>query len=277
MSAVFSVLIPASNEARYIGPCLNALLASDPVPGFTVEVIVIANGCTDDTVARAERFAPVAAERGWRLNVIERAEGSKPGALNAGDLAAIGRLRAYLDADVVVSPDLLAALADALQDDAPRYATGTAVIAPAQSVATRLYARMWQQVPFMRDTAPGFGLYAVNAAGRSRWGPFPDVISDDTLVRLHFAPSERVQVAASYSWPMVEGFANLVRVRRRQDRGVAQIAALYPHLVANDAKPPAPLLPLLRADPLAFAVYASVALSVRLGRGRNPDAWVRGR
>lgn len=87
MSAVFSILIPASNEARYIGPCLNALLASDPVPGFTVEVIVIANGCTDDTAARAKRFAPVAAERGWRLKVIKQPEGSKPGALNAGDLA----------------------------------------------------------------------------------------------------------------------------------------------------------------------------------------------
>lgn len=272
-----SILIPASNEVGHIGPCLSALLASDPVPECGIEIIVIANGCRDDTAARARRFQPEAEARGWQLQVIEQAKGSKIAALNTGDDAARGTMRAYLDADVTVSPALLPELARALQVPAPRYVTGTPAIAPATSRATRLYARLWQQVPFMRDAAPGFGLYAVNAAGRARWGAFPDIISDDTFVRLHFTPSERVQLGASYQWPMVEGFANLVRVRRRQDRGVAQIAEHYPQLVVNDAKPPAPLLPLLRADPLGFAVYASVALAVRLGRPRNANAWVRGR
>uniref|UniRef100_A0AAN0MD34 Uncharacterized protein n=1 Tax=Yoonia rhodophyticola TaxID=3137370 RepID=A0AAN0MD34_9RHOB len=45
---------------------------------------------------------------------------------------------------------------------------------------------------------------------------------------MNFTPAERVEVPATYIWPMVEGFGNLVRVRRRQDIGVAEIAQKYP-------------------------------------------------
>ncbi len=45
---MLSVILPASNEEAWIGPCLSALLASDPVPGGA-EVIVVANGCRDAT------------------------------------------------------------------------------------------------------------------------------------------------------------------------------------------------------------------------------------
>lgn len=275
-TATISVLVPASNEERYIGQCLKAILASDPVPGFTVQVIVIANGCDDDTVGVARRFKTMAEPRGWSLRVLDLHEGSKIGALNAGDLVAIGRIRVYIDADVVVSPGLLADLANALRGDVARYATGTPEISPPLSVTTALYGRFWQRVPFMREGAPGFGVYAVNAAGRSRWPEFPQIISDDTFVRLNFTPQERVQVAATYRWPLVEGVRNLIRVRRRQDQGVEEIARRYPKLIANDAKPPANLPALFRADPLGFLVYGSVALMVRLGGSRKAN-WVRGR
>lgn len=276
MSPTISVLIPASNEARYIGACLKALLISDPVPGFTVEIIVIANGCTDDTAMIARRFKSMAEPRGWRLRVLDLHEGSKIAALNAGDEAAIGRIRVYLDADVVVSPALLSDLAEALSTPKARYATGTPEISPSPSLATRLYARFWLSVPFMREGAPGFGVYAVNAEGRSRWGGFPAIISDDTFVRLQFTAPERVQVRATYRWPLVDGFRNLVRVRRRQDAGVAEIAAQFPDLMMRDTKPKADIPSLMRADPLGFIVYASVAVLVRLRRTRAGD-WTRGR
>ncbi len=276
MTPVLSVLIPASNEERYIGACLNALLASDPVPGFTVEVIVIANGCRDATAAVAQRFTAIAEPRGWQLQVLDLAQGGKMAALNAGDETAIGRIRVYLDADVTVSPRLLADLAQALDVAPARYATGTPEIAPAASRVTRLYARLWARVPFMHEGAPGFGVYAVNAAGRARWAEFPDIISDDTFVRLNFAPQERVQVGATYRWPLVEGLSALIRVRRRQDQGVAEIRMRYPALMDNDTKAPAALWPLLRADPLGFCVYSAVAVLVRLGPARS-EGWARGR
>ena len=273
-----SVILPASNEAALIGGCLEALLASEEVPDPQVEVIVVANGCHDDTAAVAQGYAARMAARGWRLEVIERVAGGKPGALNAGDAAASGAIRVYLDADVTVAPELLAQLVRALDIDSPRYASGQVEIA-AESAVSRAYARVWQQVPFMRDVVPGCGLFAVNAAGRARWGAFPEIISDDTYVRLHFRPRERAGVAAPYRWPIAEGWRNLIKVRRRQNAGVDEIAARYPALPDNDDKPGFPLsekLGLALRDPLGFGVYAGVALAVRLTPRREQD-WSRGR
>ena len=269
-----SVIIPASNEADYIGACLTALFASGPLDA---ECIVVANGCRDATAAVAQGFAAQATAAGWALTVLDLPQGGKPNALNAGDRTARGALRAYLDADVVVSPPLMAQLIAALGGDSPRYATGTAEIPRAQSWVTRAYARFWQRLPFAQSNAPGYGLFAVNPAGRARWGDFPAIISDDTFVRLQFEPHERVQVPASYAWPMIEGFSALTRVRRRQDAGVAEIDRLYPGLLAREAKArlgKADLLALALRDPLGFATYAAVSLAVRLRRGQG---WTRGR
>ena len=238
---------------------------------------MVANGCRDGTAAMARGLQPLAEAAGWGLMVIERAIGGKPGALNEGDLAAKGDLRAYLDADVVVSRGLMAALSVALAGPAPRYATGTAQIPPAHSVITRAYAGFWQRLPFARSNAPGYGLFAVNAAGRARWGDFPPIISDDTFVRLQFLPNERLQVPDPYDWPMIEGFAALTRVRRRQDAGVAEIDKLYPGLMAREGKSrlsKGSLAALALRDPVGFATYAAVSLAVRHGKATG---WTRGR
>ncbi|MBY6004044.1 glycosyltransferase [Salipiger bermudensis] len=272
-----SVILPASNEATLIGGCLAALCDSDWSESAPVEVIVIANGCADDTAARARACAPAFAERGWTLQVIERAEGGKLAALDAGDAAASGAILVYLDADVTVAPRLLQQLHQALSRPEPRYASGSVNIT-AKGAVSRAYARVWRRVPFMARCVPGCGIFAVNAAGRARWGRFPEIISDDTFVRLNFAPDERIGVAAGYDWPIAEGFSRLVRVRRRQDAGVAEIEARYPGLLANDDKPAFPVsekLGLALRDPLGFAVYTGVALAVRLRPAA--EGWSRGR
>ncbi|MBY8978139.1 glycosyltransferase [Rhodobacteraceae bacterium NNCM2] len=275
---VLSVLIPANNEAGYIGPCLESVLAQTGVAG-PVEIIVAANACTDDTVARARAFAERAAARGWRLEVLDIAEGGKPNALNRADAAATSESRLYLDADIVMSPPLLGQIEAALARPAPTYASGQLRIAPAKSWVTRRYGDLWRRLPFMtRSGVTGAGLFAVNAAGRARWGEFPRIIADDTFVRLQFTPDERVGVAASYLWPMVEGFWPLVRVRRRQDAGGREIAELYPDLPANEGKPPVTPgdhLRLILAAPVSYGVYIAVSLAVRLAPGNG--GWSRGR
>jgi glycosyltransferase involved in cell wall biosynthesis len=278
VSVSCSTLIPAHNEVGYIETCLEALLASDPT-GAAVEVIVMANGCTDATAHVARGFAARFAAKGWPLSVLELARGGKMGALNAGDAAAVHGARIYVDADVVVTPPLIAELAAALDVEAPRYASGDPVVTAAGSTFTRVYARFWAGGPFCTHGVPGFGVFAVNAAGRGRWGDFPDIISDDTFVRLSFAPAERVRVAARYYWPMIEGALPLIRVRRRQDIGVAEVKVSYPALWENhDPVPPdAPSL-LCRAlrDPVGFTAFALVGLGVRLPQAKQ-ERWARGR
>lgn len=273
----FSVIVPARNEAGYIDACLSALRDQDAGAG-TLEVIVVADGCTDATAAIARSHAPAMQARGWPLQVLERPAGGKIAALNAGDAAATGALRLYLDADVVCAPALIGQLRAALAGPGPRYATGRLTVAPARSWVTRRYAEIWVRLPFLACAAPGAGLFAVNAAGRARWGAFPEVISDDTFARLQFRPEERVEVPAPYLWPMAEGFSRLVRVRRRQDAGVAEIRHRFPALMANEGKPPlrsGTLLRLAVTAPLGFAIYLGVWL---VNRSRRPDgAWTRGR
>ena len=273
-----SILIPAHDEAAYLPACLKAVLASDPVDG-AVEVIVIANGCTDDTAAVARGFVAQAGRRGWHLQVLELAKGNKLGAWNAGETAATGEVLIYLDADVAVSPALVGQLTAALGVAMPRYASGRPNVTVQGDGLTRLYTRFWQTAPFLTVGVPGFGVFAMNRAGRHRWGAWPDIISDDTFARLSFTPDERLSVPATYDWPMVQGFARLVQVRRRQDIGVAEIARDYPGLMTNDDSH-AEVPPVWRraiADPLAFAAFCAVRTAIYLPVLRSKNRWVRGR
>jgi glycosyltransferase involved in cell wall biosynthesis len=273
-----TVIIPAHQEEGHIGACLDALAASDPVAG-AVEVIVAANGCRDGTVAVAQARAAAFAAKGWGLRVIDLPEGGKPGALNAADAVAAYGARVYLDADVTVSPPLLRLLAVALDRAGAVYASGQVRITGPGGWVSRGYARFWARVPFMAQGVPGCGLYAVNAAGRARWGAFPAIIADDAFVRLNFAPEERVMVGARYDWPVAPGFGALLRVRRRQNRGVAELAATYPALMNNEDKGRAGASSVLRmavSDPVGFAVYGAVSAIVAVAPARDA-AWSRGR
>lgn len=272
-----TIILPAHDEADYIGACLASILDQDHTG--PVEVIVTANGCRDDTVGRAGAMAPTFADRGWLLRVEDLPRGGKIGALNHADgCARPDGIRLYLDADIRMGRRLLSGIVAVLDVDMPRYAGGRLVVAPAQSAVSRAYARFWQKLPFVARGVTGAGLFAVNAAGRARWGEFPQIISDDTFARLQFTEAERFLVDEPYEWPLVEGFSPLVRVRRRQDQGVAQIAQMFPELPARQGhvRPGrAELMRLAAADPLGFATYAAVALAVRTGR--NNQEWARGR
>ena len=170
MSRAASVILPAHDEAGYIGPCLDALFASY-LGGAQMQVIVVANGCCDATAAIARSYAT----SGRDIKVIETRESGKLNALGLGDAAARHAMRVYLDADVLVSPGLIAGLMTALDCDSARYSSGIPMLAPAQSVVTHLYARFWQQLPFFAEEVPGFGIFAVNAAARARWQGWPSV------------------------------------------------------------------------------------------------------
>jgi len=271
-----SIIIPACNEERLLGGCLNALLAQQ-VQDLAVQVIVVPNGCRDGTAEVARNHTAAMAQRGWDFLVIERAEGSKPGALNAGDAAARHDARLYLDADIVAGPRMLALLAPVMRRGTAVYAGARLRVAPPRSRISRLYARFWSRLPFMTRGVTGAGLFAVNAQGRARWDQFPQIIADDAFVRGLFHPDERVRIEEDYLWPMAEGFGPLVRTRRRQNRGVQQLTERFPDLPAlrGDQPDRAEILRLAVADPFGFAIYSAVAAATRMRD--SGDSFTRGR
>lgn len=276
---MISVIVPAYNEDQFIGETLSHMLASD-LTDAPVQFIVVANGCIDNTVQTARALAPRFTAKGWQFEVLDLKEGSKTRALNAGDAAALYDIRIYVDADVHVSPGLIAGLAQALDQADPAYAGGRPKIRKASSFVSRRYAEFWQRLPFMATGVPGCGVYAVNAAGRARWGNFPDIISDDTFVRYHFSSAEMHPVEAPYNWPITEGFSALVRVRRRQDQGLAELHSQFPDLAARrdqTAPDASGKLSMFLRDPIGFVIYAAVALTVRTPLFRNRTRWERGR
>lgn len=273
-SPAVSVIVPANNEEGYIKRCLQSLLNQDNTCDH-VEVVVSANACTDNTEEQARAFCPKFADRGWDLKVISSTEPGKIGAISRGEVAAKAPILAYLDADVTCDAELLGQLAEALDTNLARYASGTFALMPAQNLISRIYGKFWAELPFLNSTAVGIGLYAVNKAGRSRWSNFPEIISDDTFVRLMFKPEERLQVSARYHWPLAEGFSRLVRVRIRQNKGVSELKLLYPKIFENEDKPTKSIMKLVIRKPLAFLVYAAVQLTVSVSK--KDVNWNRGR
>ncbi len=102
-----SLLIPVHNE----GATLRDALACAAAQTLTEhEVVLVLNGCNDDSAA----IAHSAASRDARVRVIELADADIVGALNAGLVACRGPLIARLDADDLMVPERLRRQVEAL-------------------------------------------------------------------------------------------------------------------------------------------------------------------
>jgi glycosyltransferase involved in cell wall biosynthesis len=224
----FSIVIPAHNEAAVIERCLGAILTG--APAGEPEILVVCNGCTDDTAVRARRFDS-------RVRVIELAQGSKPLALNAGNEATGALPRFFVDADIVVSYASLAAAAEALRTDAPRAAAPAAKIdASRAGPLVQLYCSIWRKLPYLREHQIGAGVYGLNSAGLKRIGAFPNVIGDDQYVYEKFALGERISVArdsagrpAEFTMFSPRTINDLVNIEARRRAGDDEIRALLGH------------------------------------------------
>jgi succinoglycan biosynthesis protein ExoA len=88
-----SVVVPARNEERFLGACLDSILAQT-YPPDRVEVLVVENGSTDDTRAVATRYATA----DGRVRALASSALNQAAAMNEGVLAARGTIVARVDA-----------------------------------------------------------------------------------------------------------------------------------------------------------------------------------
>ncbi len=246
-----SIVIPARNEAALIGTLLEALRPGVEEGRF--EVVVVPNGCTDDTGAIARRH---------QVAVVELAESSKIAALNAGDGAVTGFPRFYVDGDIVITAEQIDRLAATFDDKVLAVAPGRRLDTSRSSYLVRSYLRIWDRLPSTRSSLAGRGCYGVSAVGRERWGAFPDIIADDGFVNGRFSTDERRNVDDVTSIVRApRDVRSLVSRLRRSRRGNMELASEYAHESSNTA-----WLRVVAVDPrlwLDAPVYLVVTLLVR--------------
>ncbi|SEH16617.1 Glycosyltransferase, catalytic subunit of cellulose synthase and poly-beta-1,6-N-acetylglucosamine synthase [Natronorubrum sediminis] len=95
-----TVLVPAYNEAGYVGRTVASLLEAR-YPEEQLEIIVIDDGSTDETAEEARSFESDG------VRVVTKENGGKYSALNYGLLFAEGEVIVTADADSIVATDAL--------------------------------------------------------------------------------------------------------------------------------------------------------------------------
>jgi len=273
---VATVIIPAHNESRVIGRLLRQLVPSDPVAG--PNVIVVANGCTDDTVEVAASFGP-------KVRVISIPVASKHQALAAGDQAAADPPYIYVDADVELRTRDVDALTAALRLPGILAAAPERVLDLAGSAwAVRWYYDVWVRLPEVRRGLFGRGVIALGPLGRERVAGLPLLLADDLAASLSFAPRERAVVpGARVVVHMPRTVGDLLRRRVRAVTGVAQIERTERAPAASARTRVADLFAIACSRPRMVprvALFLSVAVLAHLGARRavardDYSAWPR--
>jgi glycosyltransferase involved in cell wall biosynthesis len=273
-----SVVIAAHNEAAVIGRCLDALLSQE-VRDEPLDITVVANGCTDTT-------AELARQRGVR--VVEVDQANKALALNAGDAAARGFPRIYLDADIVIPAGAITAFAQVFA------ATRTALIAvPRRRMditkrppAVKAYFAVNSRLPAFQHGVFGRGMIALSERGRARFEAFPTMVADDLFLDSLFSATEKisvdsVEVLVATPWRTADLIRRLVRVRRGNAamreagskgtvpgnvRGADRLAWLRSVVLRNPKLAPASVV---------YVVITGVAAVLAMREPRPGNSWAR--
>ncbi|GHS93055.1 glycosyl transferase family 2 [Planctomycetales bacterium] len=107
---MFSLIVPAHNEAKTLLPTLQAL-ANQP-PELAYEIVVACNGCDDDTPALARAFA--AQNKPAQIRVVESEKAGMSWGKNFGAENSRGEILVFIDADTRLPPTALAEIARSL-------------------------------------------------------------------------------------------------------------------------------------------------------------------
>jgi glycosyltransferase involved in cell wall biosynthesis len=264
------VIIPAHDEAAVIGRLLTALAPSTTSGDSELDVIVVCNGCTDDTVGIARGFTGV--------RVIESADASKAAALRLGDQTAQGFPRIYLDADVEIDRAGLVLLGQALAGPtwlavSARRSISRAGVSP----WVRWYYDVWEELPGVRTGLFGRGVIGLSRQGHLRIAGLPALMADDLAMSSSFTAAERQIVdAAVVTVHPPRTWSDLIRRRVRAATGTAQAYSGDVELVTDSRTTPSDLVGICRRRPALLLRLPVFLLGTLIARRRATGALARG-
>lgn len=217
--AVASVVIPAHDESASIGRTLRALHVG--LDGHELDVVVVCNGCSDDTAEVARRAAPGA-------RVIEIVQPSKNEAVRVGNAATDVFPRVHLDADIELDGSAVLALLAPLADGEV-LATAPLRRVPRAGCSrwVRWYYDVWEALPHVESGLFGRGVVVLCREAQARVEAQAAMMNDDLWMSDAFSAGERrvVPGAVAVVRPP-RTVQDLVRRRVRVATGNAQAARL---------------------------------------------------
>jgi len=234
-----SVIIPAFEEGRVIGNCIQSLLRSDHA---RLEIVCVDDGSADDTYEWMRHFA--AADP--RVQAIRQANGGKGSALNTGIAASHGEVLLLADADGIFRPDTVTRLLRGFRDEKVGAVCGndrpvntdrilTRLLALISHVGTGLMRRALDTLGCLPIVSGNIGAFRRDVLEQT--GPVDtSTLGEDLELtwRVHrsgyqvaFAP-DAVVYAESPST-----LRGLWRQRVRWARGLLQVTALHRRMVGN--------------------------------------------
>lgn len=270
-----SIIVPAHDEARVIGRLLGPLVST--AAADELEIVVVANGCTDQTAEVAASFGPP-------VRVLSIPVASKQEALAAGNRAARGFPRLYVDADVELGPGDVRALGSVLRGP------GMLCAGPERTHdmtgsrwPVRWYYDVWERLPEVRRGLFGRGVIGVSETGYARLAARPPVLADDLAASLEFAPGERAIVPGAHVVVHPpRTFTDLLRVRARAAQGTDELERTSGTPDSTARTRSTDLLAIVRRDPRAaprVALFLLVALLARRRARRDAASghtgWLR--
>ena len=216
---VASVIVPAHNEAATIGRNLRALRTG--TQSGDLDVVVVCNGCTDQTAEVARLADPSA-------RVIEIGQPSKAEAVRVGNAATDVFPRVHLDADIELSgSDVQRLLEPITRDHVLATAPRRDVPRARCSRWVRWYYDVWESLPQVESGLFGRGVVALSEQAQARVTALPRMMSDDLGMSDSFTGDERrvVPGAVAVVHPPLT-VRDLVRRRIRIATGNAQAGQL---------------------------------------------------
>jgi glycosyltransferase involved in cell wall biosynthesis len=223
-----AIIIPAHNESAVIEHTLRVLL--DGFAPNEVAVVVAANGCTDDTVAKARAAAS------W-ITVLDMPVPGKTGAIRAAEAQLGPGPRIYLDADVAMSAGSAKAVFARLAAGAGGARPPALVDLEGASWLVCSFHRARGRLFSVQQEFSGGGSYGLSWETRQLFGAFPDVLGDD-LFAARVVPAGKAEIIDAppvVVHPPRDG-RSLTRVLARNVCGNRQLGVMFPDIAPLTTK-----------------------------------------
>ena len=207
---MLTVIIPAYNEEKCIERTLSELTNFS---SLEVEVIVLPNGCVDNTAEFVRAKFP-------SFKVVELDTGSKILAINKGLEIAQFEHVLVQDADVIISTESIRSILKFIESEQYLFASPTTKIVQDGSFLTNMYYSFLKLTPAYRVGMVNSGAYLISPQARDILGKFPQVIADDGYVKGTLGSANLATIPSCYSVVMSpRTIWSLIKIKTRSKLG----------------------------------------------------------